>query len=107
MCRTTVDARQFPQLGPEDVGPGTPTVSDGAVGPGSDPRLRGHRVSDVEWAGAVPLPTPGTLPDGERVRVRLTEHEPHEADPFHFLAQGPGRTTRGRRLVYADSVDLA
>ncbi|HYI34868.1 MAG TPA: hypothetical protein VEX88_15525 [Glaciibacter sp.] len=63
--------------------------------------IRSGSLADVEWAGAVGLPERNA---GERVRVRIAEYELHEADwqgvPVSFIPP------RGRRLVYADEVEL-
>jgi hypothetical protein len=68
--------------------------------------VRNERFSEVEWAGVVPLPDPGTSEAGDRLRVRLAEYEVHEADSTWLAPVVLGIPPRGRRLVYADSVDL-
>jgi hypothetical protein len=65
--------------------------------------IRSGSFADVEWAGAVGLPERNA---GDRMRVRIAEYELHEADrqglPIAFANARP----RGRRLVYADEVEL-
>ena len=68
--------------------------------------VRNERFSEVEWAGVVPLPDPGSLEPGDRLRVRIAEYEVHEADSTWLAPVILGVPPRGRRLVYADSVDL-
>ena len=68
--------------------------------------MRDELFSEVEWAGVVPLPDPGSVEPGDRLRVRLAEYEVHEADSTWLAPVVLGIAPRGRRLGYADSVDL-
>lgn len=57
---------------------------------------------DVEWAGAVAVPTRAP---GERYRVRLAEYELHRADTLGSTGIAPFRL-REHRIVYSDTVEL-
>ncbi|MCP2030987.1 hypothetical protein L1277_001078 [Okibacterium sp. HSC-33S16] len=67
--------------------------------------LRRGTYDEVDWAGAVPVPSRQDAPVGERWRVRIAEYELHVSDrePTGHIA--PFRM-RDARLIYSDTVDL-
>ncbi|MRX42136.1 hypothetical protein [Agromyces kandeliae] len=60
------------------------------------------RHGDVEWAGAVAVPD---RERGVRLRIRIAEYELHQIDPKGVWPPLAFKA-RGRRIVYADTVEL-
>ena len=79
-----------------------PAAETVALSPGHVEVGRGLDVGIGPGGGVESLPRQA----GDRLRVRLAEYEVHEADSTWLGPVVLGIPPRGRRLVYADSVDL-